>query len=296
MKISFGAPTSGPWARPDNLRQVAGRAEELGYAGLWTFQRLLYPEGHPMGPVYRSVHDPLITLAHLSAVTSRIELGVGVVNAFMQPVMLAKQFATLQTLAGGRLVAGVGLGWVEEEFTASGVDFAGRGRRAEEFVQVLRACWNDEVVAYEGEFYRVPPAHMDPKPEPGPPPVLLGGAAEPALRRAGRIGDGWMSSSREDLTTIDAKIAVVRAAAEEAGRDPGALRFVVRGVTKVRSGQRAPLTGTYEQIRADVDELAGKGVTELFHDLNFDPEIVTAEPGEAMRRAEEALEALAPRP
>ncbi|MFI6394229.1 TIGR03619 family F420-dependent LLM class oxidoreductase [Nonomuraea sp. NPDC050547] len=294
MKISFGAPISGPWARPDNMRTVATRAEELGYAGLWTFQRLLYPEGHPMGPVYRSVHDPLITLAHLSAVTERVELGVGVVNAFMQPVMLAKQLATLQTLAGGRLVAGVGLGWLEEEFAASGVDFAGRGRRGEEFVRVLRACWNDEVVAHEGEFYRVPPAHMDPKPEPGPPPVLMGGVAEPALRRAGRIADGWMSSSREDLTTIDRKIAQVKAAAAEAGRDPDALRFVVRGVTQVRTGQRAPLTGTYAEIRADVDELAAKGVTEVFHDLNFDPEIVTAPAHEAMRRAEEALEALAP--
>ncbi|MFI9560681.1 TIGR03619 family F420-dependent LLM class oxidoreductase [Nonomuraea endophytica] len=294
MKISFGVPISGPWARPDNMRTVARRAEELGYAGLWTFQRLLYPEGHAMGPVYRSVHDPLITLAHLSAVTERIELGVGVVNAFMQPVMLAKQLATLQTLAGGRLVAGVGLGWLEEEFAASGVDFAGRGRRGEEFVRVLRACWSEEVVAHEGEFYRVPPAHMDPKPEPGPPPVLMGGVAEPALRRAGRIADGWMSSSREDLTTIDQKIAQVKAAAEQAGRDPGALRFVVRGVTKVRTGQRAPLTGSYAEIRADVDELAAKGVTEVFHDLNFDPEIVTAPAQEAMRRAEEALEALAP--
>ncbi|MBB5077582.1 TIGR03619 family F420-dependent LLM class oxidoreductase [Nonomuraea endophytica] len=294
MKISFGVPISGPWARPDNMRAVARRAEELGYAGLWTFQRLLYPEGHAMGPVYRSVHDPLITLAHLSAVTERIELGVGVVNAFMQPVMLAKQLATLQTLAGGRLVAGVGLGWLEEEFTASGVDFAARGRRGEEFVRVLRACWSEEVVAHEGEFYRVPPAHMDPKPEPGPPPVLMGGVAEPALRRAGRIADGWMSSSREDLTTIDQKIAQVKAAAEEAGRDPAALRFVVRGVTKVRTGERAPLTGSYAEIRADVDELAAKGVTEVFHDLNFDPEIVTAPAQEAMSRAEEALEALAP--
>ncbi|MFI6502692.1 TIGR03619 family F420-dependent LLM class oxidoreductase [Nonomuraea typhae] len=294
MKISFGVPLSGPWAGPENMRRVARRAEELGYAGLWTFQRLLYPEGHAMGPVYRSVHDPLMTLAHVSAVTRRIELGLAVVNVFMQPVVLAKQLATLQTLSGGRLAAGVGLGWLEEEFTAAGVDFAARGRRGEEFVQVLRACWSEDVVAHEGEFYRIPASHMDPKPEPGPPPVLMGGAAERALVRAGRLADGWMSASRENLAVIDQKISTVKAAAEKAGRDPDALRFVVRGVTRIGAG-RGPLAGTYDEIRADVDALAAKGVTEVFHDLNFDPAVVTAEPAQAMRRAEEALEALAPR-
>lgn len=292
--MGFAVPMSGPWATPDHVRRVALRAEELGYAGLWTFQRVLYPVGHPMGPTYRSVRDPLVTLAHLSGVTSRIGLGVAVVNAFTQPVLMAKQLASLQEVSGGRLTAGLGLGWLPEEFEAAGVGFAGRGRRAEEYVEVLRRCWRDDVVDYAGEFFRVPPSFMDPKPEPVPP-LLLGGAAEPALRRAGRIGDGWVSASREDLAAIQSKIYIVKAAAVEAGRDPGALRFVCRGVTKVRDdGERAPLTGTYEQIRQDVADLAGMGVTEVFHDLNFDPEIVTAAPGEAMRRAEEALEALAP--
>lgn len=293
MRIGFAVPISGPWATPGNARRIATRAEELGYAGLWTFQRVLYPVGHPMGPTYRSVRDPLVTLAHLSGVTERIGLGVAVVNAFVQPVVLAKQLATLQEVAGGRLTAGLGLGWLREEFEAAGVDFAGRGRRGEEFVDVLRKCWRDDVVEHFGEFYQVPPAHMDPKPDPVPP-ILLGGAADPALRRAGRIGDGWVSASREDLSAIESKIYIVKAAAEEAGRDPGALSFVVRGVTKVRTGERGPLTGSYDDIRADVAELAAKGVTEVFHDLNFDPEIVTADAGEAMRRAEEALEALAP--
>ncbi|MFC7587199.1 TIGR03619 family F420-dependent LLM class oxidoreductase [Nonomuraea antimicrobica] len=196
MRVGFAVPQSGPWATSANMRRVATRAEELGYAELWTFQRLLYPVGHPMGPTYRSVHDPLITLAHLSAVTGAIGLGVAVINAYVQPVELAKQLATLQTLSGGRLTAGVGLGWVPEEFEASGVDMARRGRRAEEFVEVLRKAWTDDVVEHSGDFYRVSPAHIDPKPVPGPPPVLLGGTAEVALRRAARLADGWVSSSR----------------------------------------------------------------------------------------------------
>ncbi|WP_043639163.1 TIGR03619 family F420-dependent LLM class oxidoreductase [Nonomuraea candida] len=297
MRVGFAVPVSGPWATPENMRRIATRAEELGYDQLWTFQRLLYPVGHPMGDTYRSVHDPLITLAHLSAVTSRIGLGVAVVNAYVQPVPLAKQLATLQTLSGGRLTAGLGLGWLPEEFEATGVDMARRGRRGEEFVAVLRKAWTDDVVEHEGGFYRVPPAHIEPKPVPGPPRVLLGGGAEVALRRAARLADGWVSASREDLGAIAGRIELIKTELAAAGRDADAFRFVCRGVTRVRAASGAedrPLTGTYDKIRQDVAELAARGVTDVFHDLNFDPEIPVADAKEAMRRAEEALEALAP--
>ncbi|MBN6055236.1 TIGR03619 family F420-dependent LLM class oxidoreductase [Nonomuraea sp. RK-328] len=302
MRIGFAVPQSGPWATPANMRRIAARAEELGYGELWTFQRVLYPVGHPMGPVYRSVHDPLVTLSYLAGVTETIRLGVAVINAYVQPAVLAKQLASLQIVSGGRLTAGLGLGWLREEFEAAGVGFERRGRRVEEFTQVLRKALTEDVVEHSGEFYRIPPSHFDPRPEHAPP-ILLGGAAEPALRRAGRLADGWISSSREDLAGIAPRVAVIKEAAREAGRDPEALRLVVRGVTRVRpdgaakegtDGERPPLTGTYEEIRRDVDDLMARGVTEVFHDLNFDPEIVTAEPEEAMRRAEEALEALAP--
>ncbi|MGW4800060.1 TIGR03619 family F420-dependent LLM class oxidoreductase [Nonomuraea sp. NPDC004297] len=295
MRVGFAVPVSGPWATPENLRRVAVRAEELGYAELWTFQRLLYPVGHAMGVTYRAVHDPLITLAHVSAVTSRIRLGVAVVNAYVQPVVLAKQLATLQTLSGGRFSAGLGLGWLPEEFEATGVDMARRGRRIEEYVEVLRKAWADDVVAHDGDFYRVPPAHLDPKPEPGPPPILLGGTAEVALRRAARLADGWVSSSREDLSAIAGRVRLIKAELAAAGRDADAFRFVCRGVTQVRAhDEDRPLTGTYDKIRRDVAALAEQGVTDVFHDLNFDREIPAADAGEAMRRAEEALEALAP--
>ncbi|GAA2206828.1 TIGR03619 family F420-dependent LLM class oxidoreductase [Nonomuraea monospora] len=295
MRVGFAVPVSGPWATPENLRRIAVRAEELGYHELWTFQRLLYPVGHDMGPTYRAVHDPLITLAHVSALTSRIRLGVAVINAYVQPVPLAKQLATLQTLSGGRLSAGIGLGWLPEEFEATGVDMARRGRRGEEFVEVLRKVWSDDPVRHEGEFYRVPPAHIDPKPVPGPPELLLGGTAEVALRRAARLADGWVSSSREDLASIAARIELIKEELAGVGRDAGTFRFVCRGSTQVRArDEERPLTGTYEKIRRDVQALAERGVTEVFHDLNFDREIPASDAKEAMRRAEEALEALAP--
>ncbi|MEV6983639.1 TIGR03619 family F420-dependent LLM class oxidoreductase [Sphaerisporangium sp. NPDC051017] len=203
MEIGFGVPVSGPWATPANMARVARRAQELGYASLWTFQRLLYPVGHPMGPVYRAVQDPIVTLSYLAGVTEGIRLGLAIVNLpFYSPALLAKQLATLQTVSGGRLDAGLGLGWLPEEFAASGVPMEGRGRRAVECLQVLRRLWTDEVISHRGEFYEIPPSHQDPKPRPGPPPVLLGGTAEVALRRAGELADGWISSSRADLATI----------------------------------------------------------------------------------------------
>ncbi|GAA3139021.1 TIGR03619 family F420-dependent LLM class oxidoreductase [Planomonospora alba] len=299
MRIGFAVPVSGSWATPANMVRVARRAEELGYHEVWTFQRLLYPRGHPMGPVYRSVHDPVVTLAYLAGATTRVRLGVAVLNMpFFSPALLAKQLASLQAVSGGRLDAGLGLGWLPEEFTASGVPFEHRGRRGEEYVRLLRRLWSEETVAHEGAFYRLPPVHQDPRPDPVPP-ILLGGGAEVALRRAGRLADGWVSASREDLSRIGEKIAVVRQAARDAGRDPQALRFVARGVTRVRpagAADRGPLTGSFEEIRRDVAALAEQGVTDVFHDLNFDPEIGSpdADPDESMRRAEAALEALAP--
>ncbi|MEV7006963.1 TIGR03619 family F420-dependent LLM class oxidoreductase [Streptosporangium sp. NPDC051022] len=299
MRIGFAVPVSGSWATPGNMVRVARRAEELGYHEVWTFQRLLYPQGHSMGPVYRSVHDPVVTLAYLAGVTDRVRLGVAVLNMpFASPAMLAKQLTSLQAVSGGRLDVGLGLGWMPEEFAASGVSFERRGRRGEEFIHVLRRLWSEETVEHKGEFYELPPVHQDPKP-PTQPPILLGGSAEVALRRAGRLADGWISSSREDLDRVDERIYIVKEAARAAGRDPEALRFVTRGVTQIRpagAAGRVPLTGSFEEIRQDVAGLEAKGVTDVFHDLNFDPQIGSpdADPGESMRRAEAALEALAP--
>ena len=301
MQLGFAVPISGSWVGPDRCAEIARRAEELGYASLWTFQRLLSPldgDRPVLEPQYRSVEDPLATVAFLAGLTSRVRLGVAVVNMpYYAPLVLAKSLTTLDRLSGGRLDAGLGIGWLPQELEAVAVSPKERARRAEDFIRCLQAIWTEDVVDYEGEFYRVPRSRVDPKPVQEPhPPVLLGGTAEPALRRAGRLAAGWISSSRADLSRIDESIAVVRAAAVEAGRDPAQLRFVCRGVAKVRKGERAPLLGSLDEIRDDLAKLAAKGVTETFIDLNFDPEIGSpeADPAESMRRAHEVLEALAP--
>ena len=304
MKVGFGLPVSGAWATPENIALFAARAEQAGYHSLWTFQRLVVPEGSGMDPVYQSVLDPVAALSFAAAVTTRIRLGVAVINApFVSPAYLAKQAATVDLLSGGRLDLGVGLGWMPEEFTATGAPMARRGARTAEYVRVLRTLWGEQPCEFDGEFYTVPRGSQLPRPvQPGGPPVLLGGLAPAALRRAGRIADGWVTSSRADLSKVADGIATIRESAEQSGRDPAQIRIVCRGVVRAgepardAAGARLLLSGSHDQIRADVAWLAGRGVTEVFYDLNWDPLIGSpdAPPAAAAARAASLLDALSP--
>jgi probable F420-dependent oxidoreductase len=305
LVLGFGLPVSGSWATPGNVTALARRAEELRYGSLWTFQRVAVPVDQDYGPQYRSVLDPVVALGFAAAVTSSVRLGTAVVNApYLAPALLAKQLATVDVLSGGRLDVGLGLGWAKHEFAAVGAPWERRGARLAEYVACLRALWADDPVSFSGELYDVPPSRMQPKPAQRPaPPILLGGSADAALRRAGRIADGWISASRADLTAISQAVATIRGGAEQAGRDPAPLRFVVRGVVELGNevrlddGGRRPLTGTAEQIRDDLGALQEAGVTEVFLDLNFTPRVGSpdVDPVGAEAHAHEVLETFAPR-
>jgi probable F420-dependent oxidoreductase len=296
MIIGCGAPVAGAWATPGYLAEFAERAERAGYASLWSFQRLLVPEGSRMEPVYQSVLDPMVALGFAAARTSRIRLGVALVNLpFVSPALLAKQAASVDVLSGGRLDLGLGIGWMPEEFTASGASTARRGARTEEYLAVLRTLWDDEISSFDGEFYTIPAGRQYPKPvqRPGPP-VLLGGMSRPAMERAGRLADGWITSSRADLSAIKEAADVIQEAAAKAGRGP--VRIICRGVVRAGGDGTRPLSGDYDKIRADTAWLAEQGVTELFYDLNWDPLIGSPDvaPEAAADRAAGILEALKP--
>jgi probable F420-dependent oxidoreductase len=299
MQMGFGIPVSGAWATPANMRDIARSAEQLGYASLWSFQRTLFPADDPIPMPYRSVHDPLAVSAYVAAVTERIRIGVAIVNLpFYAPIVLAKAFSSIDVLSAGRLDAGLGLGWSPDEFAAAGTPMARRGDRAEEFIDCLRAIWTEDPVEFTGEFYTVPRSYVDPKPVQRPhPPILLGGGAEPALRRAGRMADGWISASRFEAAKVPAAVATIKAAAQDAGRDPDAVRIIIRASVRVRdTDEDLQFSGTVDKIRRDFADYAARGVTELFVDLNFDEQIGTpdADPVDSMRRAHTALEAFAP--
>src|ERR1039458_7376000 len=139
MKIGFGAPIAGAWATPGYLSAFAERAEDAGYASLWTFQRLLVPEGSGMEPVYHSVLDPMVALGYVAARTSRIRLGVAIINLpFVSPAYLARRATPVGFLSGGGFALGRGIGWMPEEFAATGASMPRRGARAEEDLAVLR--------------------------------------------------------------------------------------------------------------------------------------------------------------
>lgn len=316
--LGFGLPVSGSWGTPDIMRSVAQRAEELGYASLWTFQRVLYlaegdldpsygavhnPSNRPVDdPSYRAVHDPIVPLALVAGQTGRIGLGTATICApFTAPALLAKTMASLDVLSSGRLTVGLGIGWLPQEYGAAGVPFERRGARMDEYLRCLEALWTQDPVEFAGEFYTVPRSHMSPQPVQRPhPPVLLGGAAAPALRRAGRLAQGWISSSGQDLPRIGASIETVREGAREAGRDPEGLRVLVRGLIELADDDpgrhRRPLQGTREQVLDDLAALRAQGVTEVLIDLNFSPRVVSpdVDNAAALAYAERVLDAFAP--
>jgi probable F420-dependent oxidoreductase len=304
LVMGFGLPVSGAWATPENVERIAVRAEEAGYGSLWTYQRLLAPAETDWGPQYRSVLDPVVALAFAAAVTAEVRLGTAVINApFVPPALLARQLASLDVLSQGRLDVGLGLGWAPEEFAALGVPFDRRAARLEDAVGVLTALWADDPVEFHGEFTDVPPSRFLPKPVQRPrPPILLGATAEAGLRRAGRIADGWISSSRFDLRDVATAVTTVHEAAQEAGRDVERLRFVVRGWVQLgedvrdADGGRRLLTGSADAVRDDIGQLRERGVTEVFLDLNFVARVGSpdADPAAALDHAHEVLETFAP--
>jgi probable F420-dependent oxidoreductase len=279
VRLGFGLPVSGAWATSENVAAIARDAEENGFCGLWTFQRWL--ASSELDGVYQSVLDPVVALGFAAAITSRVRLGLAVVNGpFYPPVALAKQFATLDVLSAGRLDAGIGLGWSHEEYAAAGVPMERRGARFDEWLDCLDALLTGEDVEFSGEFYQVPRSRIAPSPVQRPrPPVLIGGGAPAALRRVGIRGDGWISSSRMSLDEVRSAVEAVREAAAVAGKDPASMRCVVRGVVVLRdapvdTADRRPLTGSIEQIHDDLGAYAQLGLDEVFLDLNFDSEQV----------------------
>jgi probable F420-dependent oxidoreductase len=300
--LGFGLPISGSWATAGTMRRIARRAEELGYASLWTLHRVLVPVDGELDPSYRAVHDPIVPLAYVAGHTDRIGLGTATICApFVAPALLAKTLTSLDVLSGGRLTVGLGMGWLPQEYAAAGVPFERRGARMEEYLHCLEALWTHDPVEFAGEFYTVPRSHIGPPPVQRPhPPVLLGGAAAPALRRAGRLAQGWICSSRQDLTRIGERIETVRAGALEAGRDPDAVRIVLRGLVDLLDedpgGQRRPLRGTRDQVLDDLAALRAEGVTEVLVELNLSPRVgyPDADADAALGYAERVLDAFAP--
>mgnify|MGYP003288022635 CR=1 FL=1 len=221
MELGVALPTSGRLASPGNIVRIAQEAERLGYASVWTYERLLRPVAELPAPdgsmrripaQYRLTYEPLETLSYVAALTERVRLGTSVIDALLHPpVVLARRFATLDQFSGGRVVAGLGQGWMPQEFETANVPMDRIGSGMDEVVAAMRACWGPDPVEFEGRFYRIAPSEVNPKPVQERIPVLLGATTPAGARRAGRIADGLnpIAFSAEVVPALAATLAML---------------------------------------------------------------------------------------
>jgi probable F420-dependent oxidoreductase len=273
------------------IEAVARRADELGFDSVWCNDHLAIPKaGERAGtePAYATgygeqrrqhIYEPLITLAYLAAVTSRVRLGTSVyLLPLRNPLVAAKQVASLDQLSGGRLVLGVGVGWLEGEFAALGVPFRERGSRTDEAIAVLKALCGQERAEFRGRYHSFTEVEFHPKPIQRPhPPLWIGGRSVAAIRRAARLGDGWHPSH---LTAHELRqgIAELHAECDRAGRSPDEVTVATRRkllltAAPPQAERDRVLTGSASAIAATMAELEQVGVAHLLVELPGSSEV-----------------------
>ena len=239
MKFALHGVGSGSTVKPEPLLQVAQKAETLGYESLWIPEHLAVPvtmktpypysaDGRfPGGPTV-ALHDPFVALAFVASATKRIKLGTGVfVLPLRNALAVAKAVASLDVLSNGRLLFGVGIGWLEEEFDAVGMSFKDRAPRTREAIRMMKLLWTEETPHFEGRFHHFAPLGFSPKPVQKPhPPIIFGGESEPALKRAAQLGDGWYGAGHGP-EGVRSKVARLRELMGQAGRDFSRMEITV---------------------------------------------------------------------
>jgi len=238
MKLGLMFANTGAMTTPEGAAEVARHAEQAGFESIWTVEHVVVPAGYESTyPYSRSgrmsggedapIPDPLIWLSFVAAHTERLKLATGMlILPQRSPLITAKELATLDVLSHGRVVLGVGIGWLREEFEAIGAPFKGRGHRTEESIEAMRVLWAEDRPSYHGKTVAFHDARMWPKPLNRRIPVVLGGHGEHAARRAGRLGDGFFPG-RSVPDEVKPLLAIMREEAEKAGRDPASIELTL---------------------------------------------------------------------
>lgn len=191
MKFGISLPNFGKYASTENILEIAVLAEDLGYDSLWVSDHIIIPDSHEgFGHVF---FDPLITLGFVAARTKNISLGTSVlILPYRNPVALAKMISTLDMLSGGRVIVGVGAGWMRDEFDALGIPYEKRGAITDEYIEVLKELWTRDKPSYKGKYISFSDIWFLPKSLQEPhPPIWVGGGSNRAIERAARCADGW---------------------------------------------------------------------------------------------------------
>jgi len=257
--LHFGNNTFPDFASAARLARLA---EAAGFDSVLAVDHVVFPDNYTSTypysatgrlPVGRSgaFPDPLIWIAYAAAVTTRLRFLTGVIILPLRnPLVLAKQVATLDYMSNGRFELGIGVGWLKEEFQAMGVPFERRGKRADEYIAAMKTLWAEDGASFAGEFVNFGDATCNPKPA-GRVPIIVGGHSEAAARRAGRLGDGFFPSVGAQIDTLPL-FDVARRAAAAAGRDPGAIEMI--------AGCPDLLPGSTVEPQAAVEERVRRGV------------------------------------
>jgi probable F420-dependent oxidoreductase len=278
MEVGVRIPHTGPRATPAFVREWATTADQLGFDILWGADHLVMPE--KVASLYPLPREPaaladdavsdllspnfelLTTLAHVAAVTERVKLATGVaVLPIRNAVLNARQLATIDRYSDGRVLCGVGVGWLKEEADAMGMAWDRRGPRTEEHIDLLRALWTapGRHVEFHGEFWDLPPMDPEPRPVQQPIPILIGGHSDAAIDRAARLGDGWIAAgmSSERLAEM---LPGLRAALDRHERDPAAVPVYV-------GARPGPVTGddllAYAEVGAHAVQVALESLDDL---------------------------------
>ena len=256
MKFGLRYCNAGRYVHPANAVELVQAGEAAGFESAWTVDHVVVPEGYESAYPYSDdgkmaggkndmpIPDPLIWMAYVAAATSKINLATGIlIIPQRNPVVAAKQIATLDLLSGGRTLLGIGVGWLEEEFNAIGVPFGDRGQRTDDYIYAMQELWATDRSTYESDFIKFTDVHSQPKPVNRSIPIIVGGHSKAAARRAGRLGDGFFPARGASPELIK----LVRRTAEENGRDPDAIE----------------ITASLPEDLDTIPALAASGVTRL---------------------------------
>lgn len=288
MKFGLRYCNTGPYVDPAHAVELAQAAEEAGFESLWTVEHTVVPKGYAANYPYAEggkmaggaedidLPDPLIWMTWVAARTSRINLATGIlILPQHKPVHVAKQVATLDHMAGGRVILGIGVGWMPEEFRVLDAPFEARGAVTDEAIEALRRLWGDSPAEYHGRHVDFDPLYCEPRPPRGDVPIVVGGHSKAAARRAGRLGDGFFPARGAPADLID----MARQAAEAAGRDPSSVEITVSmpedprelsGLKSLGVGRVtvpvSTMAGLKSAIASPEDALNWKGVIENWAD------------------------------
>lgn len=278
MKFGVCIPHYGRPIDANGLTEMAVESEQMGFDSVWVTDHIIVPHVIPDRPdiVYRyNMLEPLTLLAHLGAVTKRVNIGTSVIILpYRNPVVVAKAIATADVLSKGRVIFGAAIGWMEGEFQALGAPFANRGQVSNEYLRLLKELWTNPNPTFQGEYFQFSEVTFSPMPVQKPhPPIWIGGRSRAGVRRAVEFGDFW-HPSQMGPQEVAKMAAYLRRYSASVGREtPPQLSVRGRALTFTNiaaSGDRLPLQGTTEDIIADVQEYAEAGVSHLIMEIAGD--------------------------